>query len=271
MNEMNVKYYVYNDLRASRNGHKSECTYYESLEEVIKKFNELPKEWTTAIGVSINNSYDLDVIQRREGEPMVVTDYEKTNNPDYQKVLIDVKDELVNVLHVDKELLFGIHPEISCACKLDNHLKLDLYFENKVLEPIDMEKQIQKYRKLSNGDVDYKSLNWLKNNNSIDEIHVQGKGWLQCSDFVKLNENPYQNAYNPVVNAINVKYRDTKTGEVGYADVLPRQFLLLKEKTKEYLYEKNKLDNVLNGIEARRSNKQLEPRQSNNIGLERNQ
>lgn len=270
MNEMNVRYYVYNDLRADRNGHKSEVFRFDTLEEAVQKFNELPREWTTAIGPSINNSYELDIIQRRDGEPMVVTDYEKTKNTEYQKVLIEVKDKLVNALHVEKELLFGIHPEVSCACKLDNHMKLEPYFENKVLEPVDMENQIQKYRKLSKGDVDYKSLNWLKNNNPIDEIHVQGKGWLQCADFVKLNENSYQNAYNPVVNAINVKYRDIKTGEVGYADVMPRQFLLLQEKTKEYVYEQNKLDNVLKGIENRVVNNNSFGKQTKNVDLERN-
>lgn len=214
---MTVSFYVYNNLRSVQDHVKTELFRYDNLQDAINKYKELPAEWTSAIGASIDLRAEVDLVQRRNKESVLVTDYRRMASfKDREDINLYVND-IINQLNIQYELVSGVHPYVSILGKLVEVDANNRYINDKML-------YVRKN--------DVSGLN-----QAINEVYVVGKGWLNPEQFANLNKNQYGNSYNPKVTFINVNYI-TQNGNIGQADVTPNDFMKLKEKTKMFLQEK---------------------------------
>ena len=239
-NNKDLSFYVYNNLRATQDGGKHELYRFEHLKDAIQKFNELPKEWTTAIGGSLNRVAEVDFVHRIVGEPVFVTDYERMDRFNGREDVMESLEILKRTLNIKNELLSGILPHISVLAPIDENKTLNSYYEGKVLSTRNGKHLME----------------------SIDDAFVEGKGWMSFKDYQNLNTNPYSNPYHPLVTSLNVKYMDPQTNYIGYMDISPRQYLMVEVQTKEYLKNKSKLTSLdetindakqMNGIQEKQS------------------
>lgn len=213
---MDLSFYVYNNLRATQDHMKHNVYRFATLQEAIEKYNELPSEWTSALGGSIDLKSEVDFVHRRNGESVLVTDYRKMNSFNNREDVNLCISELINKLNIDYELLSGVHPHVSILSKLTDTDKTYPYFNDKILY--------------------IKHMDEKKLFDSINEVYVEGKGWLSAKQFEKLNTNQYFNDYNPKVSFVNVEYI-SKSGERGQADINPKEFVALKKKTRDFIKE----------------------------------
>ena len=213
MKQIELSYYVFNNLRGEQDGVDMKVYRYDSLREAVEKFSELPKEWTTALGLSINRKAEIDVVHRIAGEAVLVTDYENMKTFQNRTDVKEAVNFVISDLNIKKEMLFDIHPKVSVISRIQNSPYWNSYFNDKVLLTGDEGKGYE----------------------AISEVCVQGRGWISPLHFKKLVNSGYEDSYRPEVELINVRYFSTEKGGRGAMDVSPRQFLMLDEKTKKYL------------------------------------
>ena len=98
-----VKYYVYNDLNAHQDNVKPEVYRFDNLQNAIDKFNELPTEWKSAIGCTLNEMSEIDLIHKVDGKATLITDYQSipkyNDNKDVQNAIKQLKE----TFHLENE------------------------------------------------------------------------------------------------------------------------------------------------------------------------
>ena len=229
-----MKFYVYNNLRSQQDKMKSELFRFDDLKEAIAKFNELPKEWTTAIGGTVNGISEIDFVHRRNGEAVLINDYQNIPVFNEHEEMNSVLDELKKSLKIHYEMLGGIHPNTSVLSELREFNEMDSYFENKSLNLLSKETapfQVNDHFGSNVVNKSGSSFNELINFSAVNEVYVEDKGWMTPIDFINLNKDFYENSYVPKVKFLNISYKDLNNGTIGQADISPKDYLQLKETT----------------------------------------
>ena len=71
-----LSFYVYDNRKTYSIGPKTNYIFrYDTLKDAIDKFNEFPKDWVTAIGVSLDDLHEVDLVQRINGTPTKINDF----------------------------------------------------------------------------------------------------------------------------------------------------------------------------------------------------
>lgn len=220
-----MKFYVYNNLRGRLDNVKMEVFRFDNLADAIAKYKELPKEWTTALGGSIGGVSELDFVQRINGKNALVQDFKQIPRFGERGDMMNVLNVLKEELAIQFRLVPDIHPRVSV---LERFYELDA-----VTGSAKGKKPLSAYY---DGKVLYPSSQAL--NSAIQEVCVEGKGWMEPKEFVALCEDGYSDSYRPVVQFINAAYVEPETGYVGQADISAGDFVKFKEKTAAFLKER---------------------------------
>lgn len=210
-------YYVVDDVPKMSNIYR-----YDTVEEAIEKYKSLPSHLLSAIGSSIHDRSEIDHIQRREGTSVLVMDCERMSNPIWRESpeIQDSIDKMVAYLNVHRQFsnMFGYkYPSVAVELERYSSKELENYFGDKLLRP-------EKPGVLLS---------------AIKEVCVEGEGWLKLNDFLeKLEQARPGRPGDPVkslfVDQLNIDYID-ETGRCGQADISPRNFALLQQKTVQEL------------------------------------
>lgn len=238
-------YYVVDELPRMANLYR-----FDTPEEAIAKYRELPETNHSAIGASIGGKSEYDLIHRGDGDrAILIMDHLYSKNPvwreskEFQNALDLIIAEL-RVEHQYDHTVFGRNYS-SAAIELERYRDdhLDPYFKDKVLQ-------------LSEPSPD-KDPNRLS---GINEVFVFGKGWMNTEDFLRLLDNSRPQFIGDArktvyVDSMNVQYK-AADGRTGQADIHPREFKLLREKTERELAAGEKklpLDSVIGRAEQKRA------------------
>ena len=222
-----LTYFTFNNLRCQQDGVVSEVKRFDKLEDAIKEYNSLPREYTTALGGCLGEMKEIDFIHRRHGENVLVTDYRNMDDWVNNGLVKQAVELLVNRLNVEYQSdiqSLGLYCPVLVP--LSNQTKINSYFKDKYLYP-----------KVSNRLL-----------SAINEVYEEGEGWIKFEDFYhKLdNVSPSKETYRPKVTKYNVTYVD-HNGRTGQADLSPADFALLKKQTEEFLSKRPNLDTQIKG------------------------
>ena len=209
--------YGYEDWPLSNLFHlKEEFFSYETVGEVIKKFNEFPKDWASVIGCRLGDGHEFAMVRRVNGVPARVMDIYEHPLCLKRKDVLDAMEQLVRDLSIEYQLVYGIHPKRSVMAPMENPDYLDEYFENKVLS-IRPDTRLKAYFA------------------SINELYLENDGWTDLEEFLKRYQyDAISRPETPVVKKLNVCYQLIGSGRIGKCDMSPVCYHNLMKKTKEY-------------------------------------
>ncbi len=230
--ENKLSYYIFKDLRAAQNNNMIEgndVLRFNSLQDAISEFQRLPKEWTTALGIHTSPGSELDLVQRREGKPTLVGDYQRIPefyyNPDVQATV----RTLVNELHIQWQSdyrIFGSAP-VLIPPTLDQNCVRDRFLNGKHLCPDDSRHLIT----------------------AIQELYVPEEGWQPLADvYDTAKKFGYDDPHKPKITTIHVRYADEK-GQLKTGDMNPYNFILLQERTKIMQHDPAAITSLAKAIE----------------------
>lgn len=212
-------YYVVDHLPSMANVYR-----YDTVEEAIEKYKSLPETLKSAIGSSIDGNYEIDHIHRCDGRNVLVMDstdlYPWQASPVSAEVQESI-DKMIAYLNVQHQYchIFGkMHPSAITDLERYSNPELENYFTDKLLRP-----EEPKYL-LS----------------SVSEVCVESKGWMPLSAFLEHLDNtkpsrPGEGAKHVFVDRLNIEYID-EAGRCGQADISPKNFALLLDKTARETY-----------------------------------
>lgn len=209
----NISFYIYKDLRATQNknpaGH--DVARFDTLEEAISEFNHLPSEWTTALGIHIDPHSEIDLVQRREGEPVLSGDYQRIplfySNPAVQAAVRKLCSDLRIQWQSDYRI-FG-HSAVQIPVPSDLDFVRDRIFNWKHLVPKDPRHIIT----------------------SIEEIYTPEHGWLEMDKVYGIaSRHGFDNPHIPKITNLHVHYANER-GTSAHGDVSPYNYILLQERT----------------------------------------
>ena len=202
-------FYVFDNLRCVQDGEGSSVYRFETLDAAAECFERMPKEWTTALGAGRGDLSELDLVQRRQGEPVLVTDF--ANFPEWEG---DARVQraigaLVNRLDVRSMLDQSILKDTVVLPLESFPADGNRYLSDKKLRP--------------------RNPSWP--HTSINEAYVQGEGWVNPRRLAELAASfGYSNPSCPTVTMLNVEYV-ADDGRIGQMDVTPREYGYMVERT----------------------------------------
>lgn len=210
-----LSYYIFKDLRAAQNNNipeGNEVLRFDSLSEAIAEFQRLPTGWTTALGIHISPVSELDLVQRRDGTPVLSGDYQRIpeyfGNSDVQAAVRTLVDEL-NIEWQSDYRVFG-HMPVQIPVVLDHNFTRDRILNGKHLDADDLQHSIT----------------------AVQELYVPEQGWQPLADvYAEAEKFGYACPHTPRVTTLHVRYADEK-GQVRTGDMNPYNFILLQERTK---------------------------------------
>lgn len=204
-----LAFYVFDNLRCSQDRAGGNVYRFDSLDDAVACYERMPKEWTTALGGSRSDLSELDLVQRRMGVDVLVTDF--GNFPEWkadaqvQQAVGALVDRLGIGLMTDRSIVHG-----------------------PVLVPLE-ERDPAGDRYLSDKRLRLSDAAWPAS--AINEAFVSGDGWLSLDELVKLSRDfGYNDPRCPVVTQLNVAY-EADDGRIGQMDIAPREFGFLAERT----------------------------------------
>lgn len=204
-------YYVVDDLPTMANLYR-----YDTVEEAIEKYQSLPASSVSAIGSSIYNAREIDHIHRCDGKNVLVTDCDHmqpwVGNAEIQ-ASIDKMIAFLNVQHQFSNIFRPRYPSVIVDLERYSGNEMDYYFDDKLLRPEDPRSHVS----------------------CVKEVYAEGEGWMPRDAFLKMLDNsrpgrPGEPAKNIFVDQLNIDYIDA-SGRCGQADINPRNFNLLMQKT----------------------------------------
>lgn len=211
-----LTFYVFDNLRSQDMPEGTSIYYYDNLEDAIKKFGDFPKEWTTAIGCSLQSVHEIDLVHRVNGEPVRVMDFYGIETFSKRTDIHESMNQLEKALSIRYQMVFGIHPRRSVLAPIEDPNYMDSHLKDKVLF-------ISKNRRSTALFA------------SINELYVQGEGWMEPEKFLKAYPNDaYHDPHSPVVEKVNANYMEIEKGWTGQCDMSPVSFKNMMQKTKEY-------------------------------------
>lgn len=213
-------YYVIDHLPTADNIFR-----YDTPEAAIACYKLLDPSLHSAIGSSIGGVHEIDLIHRRSNnKPVYLKDSERIepglwrDSPEARDALAYMLDEL-NVTHELNSQIFGGHlPSVLVDLDRNPDKTIDRYYENSIL--------------FSDRPRQYTS--------AVAEVYAQNHGWVKTDAFLRMLQNGIPrdqkgNLPDYYVNRLSVRYLDMETGYFGQADVSPREYILLCEKTEQLL------------------------------------
>lgn len=232
--EDKVSFYVFADLRAAQNRHAFEIYRYDSLEDAMAKYCDLPESHTPALGMHLSACSELDLLQRRDGEHVLVTDY--LNYPDW-RTSPDVLDA-VDTLCQD----FRIQWQYDSKClgtlilipmeRIPGYTIPDTAFNDKMLRP----EEPLRYGRQPNPIT------------AINEGFVPGQGW---TDFQTLHAEAERFGYDDPrcvrVKTFNVNYTDAN-GHAGQADLRPMDLRILLDRYTLQYGEREQAEKLIDNL-----------------------
>ena len=210
-----VTFYVFNDLRARQNNSFPEgnnVSRFDNLADAICEFNRLPKEWTTALGINVPGASEIDLVQRREGEPVLSGDYQRM--PVYYNDIVVRKAvaTLIDLLNIEWQSdyrVFGAHSVMFPIVPNMDFIR-DRAFNGKHLCPDNSRHLVT----------------------AIQEIYTPDNGWQPLAKvWDEAEKFGYDCPHVPKITTLNVRYADER-GRVSEGDMSPYNFILLMERTK---------------------------------------
>lgn len=215
-----ITFYVFDDLRFQQNRESSgredfDIFYYDTLDEALEKFKDVPAWMTPAFGMSWGRG-EWDIIHRREGYNVLSEDFRSDerwrNNPE----VLGYVDHLCSVLNVawvsDPRMIPHatiMTPRTPWFQWLPDRAVLD-----KALRPRKPQFYRQQPTPLS----------------AINEVFCQGDGWLPYEEFRQKAEHfGWHSPHCLKVHTFNVNYTDSR-GHEGQIDVSPGDFRILLER-----------------------------------------
>lgn len=215
-----ITFYVFDDLRFQQNREssgRSNCDifYFDTLEEALEKFKDIPEWMTPALGMSWGMG-EWDVIHRREGFNVLSTDYSSVERWRKNPEALGYVDRLCSALNVawvyDSRTIPNdtiLVPRTPWFQWLPDRAVLD-----KSLCLRERKSYLRQPSPLS----------------AINEVFCQGDGWLTYEEFRKKAEDfGYDNPHCLRVHTFNVSYTDAN-GHEGQIDVSPGDFRILLER-----------------------------------------
>lgn len=219
--EAEQSFYVVDDLRYQQNsirqGRGSFDIYrFDTLPEAIEKFREIPEDMTPAIGMHMSERSELDLVHRRNGESVLVTDY--LNFPRWRTDcnVFDAIKELGDALNIEWQMNSKLIPGGTILIPYERNFERvpDRVFDNKNLAAT-------KPTIYSNTPKPFSAIN---------EAFAEGHGWISSSKLKKAAEDfGYQNPELLKVKQFNINYIDNK-GSIGQADISPYDLEILEER-----------------------------------------
>ena len=205
--EQQVSYYVFNDLRYQQNGrHTFDIYRFDTLSEAMDQFRQLPADMTPALGMHRNGHSELDLLHRREGEVVLVTDY--LNFPSWRTdpSVVQAVDTLCSA--------FGVEWQMNSKC-----------LGTTVLIPLE-----RGFERIPNRAFADKNLLTAKPSfydqkpsaySAINEGYVEGEGWLNYAALrQKAEKFGFHDPHCVKVRQFNIQYVDDH-GHAGQADISP--------------------------------------------------
>lgn len=228
-----LTFFVFNNLRFQQDGVQSACPRFETLQEAIREYESLPKEYTSALGGYLGPNKCFDFVHRRNGESVLVTDFLRVDEWRENGSVQQAIDQLIGRLSIRYESdirLFG-DQRSGVLVPLRRSNELNSYFADKVLDPT----------------VENRLLS------AINEVYVEGKGWTPTLEFLDMLDkiDPYHSSDRLRVGQINIRYVDER-GHQGQADLAPSDFALLKDKTEKFLSKRPTIDAQISDAEAQK-------------------
>lgn len=229
------RYYVFDDLRWQQNTeerkrvlgenvHAPNITRVDTLEEALELFRKTESYMTPALGMSLSDMKEMDLIHRREGEPVLVMDYQRSadwrTNPD---VLSSVQK---------------LCRELNVEWQSDGRL-----FKNEfVLTPLSIPSHMAKNGRVSKY-MDDKDLDASESPAgrcsalyAIEEVYTSDGGWVPFKQFWdRVQEYGYSNPHTPKLENLSVRYlrkspENPSAMSTGYIDISPEEWIVLQER-----------------------------------------
>lgn len=206
-----MKYFVY-ETGAFKTVHS------EKFEEILNYFdnrrNADDRGNYVSLGVMIDENSCFDIVGSDRKHIYLINDYKRVmskKDTDISKPVYDTVSELIDIYKINLQLtssnLLG-----GNACLITMENSSFSYMDDKV--PL-----------LANN---------LNIKSCINEVLIEGTGYIPYNDFVKLTYSNDSVNEKPVVKMINVSYVNI-TGGTGQADLLPTEYLqFIEPYSKEY-------------------------------------
>lgn len=217
--EAEQSFYVVDDLRYAQNQNRPnrgtfDIFRFDSLAEAINKFKEIPEDMTPAIGMHLSERSELDLIHRREGEAVLVTDY--LNFPQWRTNS--------HVLSAVSELSEALKVEWQMNSKLIGEtILIPLHSFDRIPDKVFDDKNLAAKTPPIYSD----NLNPIS---AINEVFAEKHGWMPFQDAKKTAEQfGYHNPELLKVQRFNVNYIDNR-GNRGQADISALDLEILKER-----------------------------------------
>jgi len=215
-------YYVFDDLRFQQNAVRqnrgsADIFYYDTLEEALTKLHEIPEDMTPALGMHRSSMSELDLIHRRNGEYVLVSDYQNFSRWRTDPVVNATVNKLCTQLQVDWRM------DSKC-------------FRGTVLVPLER----GFHRIPDKGTLDKclhpKSPKYLQNtadpSTAVNEVFSPQQGWIPYAAAVKASEAfGFHDPNLLKIQQFNITYVDSH-GKIGQRDVSPLEMNLLMERWK---------------------------------------
>ena len=202
-------FYVFDNLRCAQDGEGGNVYRFDSLDSAIECFERMPREWTTALGAGRGGLSELDLVQRRQGEPVLVTDF--ANFPAW-----------ANDAQVQRAV-GALTNRLDVRSMLDHSILKDTVVLPLESFPADGNRYLSDKRLLP------RNPSWP--HTSINEAYVRDEGWVSPRRLAELAASfGYSNPRCPEVTMLNVEYV-ADDGRRGQMDVTPAEYGYMVERT----------------------------------------
>ncbi len=196
----------------------SKTIYSKSFNEILNYFDDRrnadDRGNYVSLGVMINENSCFDIVGSDRKHIYLINDYKRVMSKydaDISKPVYDAVSELID--------RYKINLQLTCSNLLGGNACL-ITMENSSFSYMD-----DKIPLLANN---------LNIKSCINEVLIEGTGYIPYNDFVKLTYSNDSVNEKPVVRMINVSYVNI-TGGTGQADLLPAEYLQFIEPfSKEY-------------------------------------
>jgi len=215
-------FYVFDDLRFQQNPlrpHRGsfDIYYYDTLDAALTKFQEIPEDMTPALGMHRSPMSELDLIHRRGGESILVSDYlnfsKWRTDPTVQKSVDTLCSRLNVEWCMDSKCFTGT---ILVPLERNLHRIPDKGIADKALRP--------------------RSPQFLQStvdpSTAVNEVFSPQMGWIPYNSAAKAAESfGFHDPNLLKVQQFNINYTDLQ-GRTGQRDVSPMEMQLLMERWK---------------------------------------
>lgn len=218
--EAEQSFYVVDDLRYKQNEGKVrrnsfDIYRFDTLQEAIDKFKEIPEFMTPALGMHLSERSELDLVHRREGENVLVTDF--FNFPKWRT------NE--NVLSAVKDLCEEFNIEWQMNSRLVTYGTILIPLERNIVRVPD---KVFDDKNLASKPTPFS--NHPNPLSAINEAYVEGRGWLPFADVSRAAESfGYNNPQLLKITQFNINYKDNR-GYLGQSDISPFDLQILEER-----------------------------------------